>query len=107
MGLSLAFVFIGALIWLMAFVNHDAGEGSIPVSRAMKRFVRVGDGPANLSSLAAEALGAIFVVSGLAMALGALAPEVFLRVAAIATTVVVLIDVSIRARNWLRSRRGS
>ena len=107
MGLSLAFVFIGALIWLLAFANHDIGEGSVSVPRAMKRFVRVGDGPAKLSSLAAEALGAVFVVTAVAMGFDALTPEVFLRVAAIATTVVVLLDVVIGARRWLRTRRHS
>ena len=98
-AIGLGFVLVGAIMWVLAYVNHDAGSGSIRAPDALRRLVRSGDGPVRLSSVALQVLGLLLALTGLAVAAGLVPPSAILTILAPAAIVLLFLDATLSFRD--------
>ena len=94
-GIGMGFVLVGAIMWLLAYVNHDAGSGSIRAPDTLRRLVRRGEGPVRLSSLAVQVVALVLALTGLAVAAGLVPQSAILTIGAPAAVIVVFLDAAL------------
>jgi hypothetical protein len=101
-GIGLGFVLVGSIMWFLAYVNHDAGSGSIRAPDALRRLVRSGDGPVRLSSVALQVVALLVALTGLAVAAGLVPPSAILTILAPAAIVLLFVDATLSFRDRQR-----
>lgn len=103
-GIGIAFVIVGAIVWVLAYLNHERGSGTIRAPDPLRRLLRRGTGPLKLSSVTNQVMAVIVAVTGAAVAAGLVAPNAILRVGAPAVLIAIGIDVALSLRDR-RSRK--